>query len=221
MYTHPCHISPLFLEHRDPLVAEKQEAYMKDHFCFYGLSAPVRKELQRPYLLKSNLLPHAEAVIWIKEFWDLPQREWQYFAQELFQKYTKEFQEEDIVLLEYMVIRKSWWDTVDFVSTNLIGEYFKKYPKKIPSITKKWIKSKNIWLQRTALLFQLKYKKKTDVVLLEKYIIDLIDHKDFFIKKAIGWVLREYAKTDPVWVKEFVAKIELQALSEKEALKHL
>ncbi len=143
-----------------------------------------------------------------------------YFAQELAENYIKKAERKDIELLEYMISHQSWWDTVDFISVKLVGVYFKIYPDSIESITQKWMKSGNIWLQRACLLFQLKYKKELDKDLLAAFIKELIGSKEFFINKAIGWVLREYSRTDAEWVQNFVNQTpELSNLSRREALR--
>jgi 3-methyladenine DNA glycosylase AlkD len=123
--------------------------------------------------------------------------------------------------MEYCITNRSWWDTVDFIATECLGPYFKMYPKHILRITKQWNQSTNMWLQRSSLLFQKNYKKDTDTKLLSEYILNLTSSKEFFIQKAIGWMLREYGKTDAAWVVNFVNKNELAPLSKREAIKHL
>jgi 3-methyladenine DNA glycosylase AlkD len=129
------------------------------------------------------------------------------------------FNPEDIKIIEYMITTKSWWDTVDMVAASLAGKYFIQYPDSIRKVTGEWIKSDNIWLKRSALLFQLKYKAKTDFNLMCEYIRKEASHKDFFIRKAIGWVLREYSKTNSDSVKYFISNTVLSPLSKKEGLK--
>lgn len=118
-----------------------------------------------------------------------------------------------------MITHQSWWDTVDFIATKLLGAYFKTYPEEKEKYVNKWLKSNNIWLQRSALLFQLKYKTDLDTVLLSCTITSLLGSKEFFINKAIGWVLREYSKSNPEWVIDFVNENHLTALSKREALR--
>ena len=128
-------------------------------------------------------------------------------------------EKEDIDLFEYMVTNKSWWDTIDYIAPKLIGNYFKKFPEHRELYIQKWIASNHIWLQRSAILFQLKYKSDLDMKFLERIILSLNNTDEFFINKAIGWVLREYSRTNPNWVVEFVKKIPLSNLSKKEALR--
>ena len=201
--------------------ALEQKAYMRHQFQFYGLIATARREIQKPFFIKEYLPQKSEIEHIIKTLWEKPQREYQLFAQELAFKYVKQLELKDINLFEFMVTNKSWWDTVDFIANKLMGEYFKTFPNKKEKYVTKWLKSNNMWLQRSALLFQLKYKNKIDTVLLSSTINSLLNSKEFFINKAIGWVLREYSRTNPNWVIEFVNNTELSTLSKKEALRLL
>jgi 3-methyladenine DNA glycosylase AlkD len=207
-----------FTQNINTQIALKQKVYLRNQFEFYGIKTERRRAIQKPFLAK-QYLPAKETLIQIvTALWQKPQREFQYYAQELVLKYIKDFEKKDVELLEYMVTHKSWWDTVDFIATKLLGPYFKLYPDQQRVYVQKWIASDNIWLQRAALLFQLKYKENLDTHVLISVIIPLLASKEFFINKAIGWVLREYSKTDPAWVIDFVSKTDLNALSRKEAL---
>lgn len=200
-------------------IAKGQKAYMRDQFEFLGLKSDTRKSLQKEFLIKANLPPKAKLKPIVKTLWKRNHREYQYFAMELLQKFQKQLEENDISLLEHLVVEKSWWDTVDFIAAKSMGAYFKLYPHHRKLHVDKWIQSENIWLQRSALLFQLKYKEELDTELL-KYIIEpLLGSSEFFINKAIGWVLREYSKTNPAWVKAYCEVTKLQPLSKKEALR--
>ncbi len=210
-----------FKRNSNPTIAIQQKAYLRNQFEFYGLTAPVRKEILKPFFIKDYLPAKRDLDKIVRTLWEKPQREYQNFTQELVFKYVKQLEKKDIQLLEYMVIHKSWWDTVDFIAVKLIGTYFKHYPEQIDSHVQKWLMSGNIWLQRSAVLFQLKYKKELDTTLLTNTINQLLGSKEFFINKAIGWVLREYSRTNPAWVIDFVSKTALQPLSKKEALRLL
>lgn len=203
----------------NPNIAYEQKAYLKNQFEFYGMKTEERRKIQKPFLNKEHLPPKNEAKKLIKMLWLKPEREYQYFSQELAYRYIKQIEENDIELFEFMLLNKSWWDTVDFIATKLVGEYFKSFPKKRDHYVRKWIDSKNIWLQRSALLFQLKYKEKLDPKILGFTINSLLGSKEFFINKAIGWVLREYSRTNPNWVNDFVEITQLASLSRKEALR--
>lgn len=208
-----------FRRNADEKIALQQKAYMRNQFEFYGLKTPARRAIQKPFLEKKYLPDKKELDKIVRTLWQKPQRDYQLFAQEFVFKYVKQFEKKDIELLEYMVTHKSWWDTVDFIAYKLMGAYFKKYPEARRTCVNKWLRSENIWLQRSALLFQLKYKEDIDTELLSFCIHALLGSKEFFINKAIGWVLREYSRTNPEWVMDFVDKTELSGLSRREAVR--
>lgn len=193
--------------------------YMRNQFEFFGIKSTERREMCNEYLKKHSLPERGELQKIIKELWNSEERELQYFAMELFAKCKREWTVEDVSLIEYLITCKSWWDTVDFIASNVAGLWLKKFPEMIKPVTEKWNNSENIWLQRTSILFQLKYKKDTDLNLMFKYIKRLSSSKEFFIQKAIGWILREYSKTDARAVKQFVDSQKLMPLSRREALK--
>lgn len=208
-----------FIKYSNNKIALEQKAYLRNQFDFYGLKTTERREIQKPFLITQYLPNKSELDSLVKTLWIKPQREYQYFTQELVALYLRQLEEKDIELFEFMVTNKSWWDTVDFIANKLMGNYFVMFPEHRKEYVHKWIKSNNIWLQRSALLFQLKYKSKLDTELLNYTIQSLIPSDEFFINKAIGWVLREYSRTDPAWVTVYVGKTKLSALSKKEALK--
>lgn len=212
-------VQKTFSTHANPKKATPMKRYMLDKFDFLGIQAKQRQELQRAFMKKDTLPNPEEIPVIIKELWALPEREYQYFAMELLEKYLKNTDETIVSLFEYMIVTKSWWDTVDRIASRLVGFYFQRHTELIEPYTEKWMYYGNMWLQRTALLFQLKYKKDTDTGLLFSYIKALADSEEFFIRKAIGWILREYSKTNPVAVKQFVASASLAPLSKREALK--
>lgn len=206
-------------QNANPKIALEQKAYMRNQFEFYGIKSTERREIQKPFLVKEFLPKKVELDKILIALWEKPQRDYQYFSQELAFKYVKQLEKKDIDLFEYMVMHKSWWDTVDFIAAKLMCEYFKKFPEQRDVYVEKWLLSNNIWLQRSALLFQLKYKENLDTVLLSSIINSLLGSKEFFINKAIGWILREFSKTNPKWVIEFANKTSLSNLSKKEALR--
>ena len=151
-----------FESNANPHIAENQQAYVRNKFQYYGLTTTIRRAIQRPFLIKEFLPPKKELFVLTQELWQKEQREYQYFAQELVFKYAKQVQKQDIAIYEYMVVNKSWWETVDFIAVKLMGNYFKTFPELKEMYVDKWLKSNNIWLQRSALLFQLKYKEGLD-----------------------------------------------------------
>lgn len=205
--------------HRDPAYAPNMEAYMRDQFPFLGVRNPVRVALTKQFTKEHGCPKGEEGVKIARELWELPEREFAYTALFILSQLRKAAVREHIEVLEYFVITKSWWDTVDMIADHLIGFHLQKFPDLIPSYVEKWMASDNMWLQRTAILFQLKYKQQTDVPLLFSCIRRMAGSKEFFIRKAIGWALREYSKTNAAVVQSFVASTELSRLSVREALK--
>ena len=197
------------------------KTYMKNKFEYLGIKSPERRELSKPFLTRHSLPSLEQLWSIIQELWEQPEREFQYLAMELASRYSRSVEKDWINHYESLIIRKSWWDTVDFIAATLIGHYFKVFPDMIKSVTETWMQSGNIWLQRTCLIFQLKYKDEVDTELLTSFIKQLCESKEFFIAKAIGWSLREYSKRNPAWVLDFVQKNTLQPLSKREALKRI
>lgn len=208
-----------FKKHSNHKIALEQKAYMRNQFEFLGIKTPVRRKIQKAFFVKEYLplMENLEQIV--KTLWLKPEREYQYFAQELAQKYIKQFEKKDIELFEFMITNKSWWDTIDMIAMKLVGEYFKIYPRQRNKMAAKWIISENKWLKRTAILFQLQYKNDLDTEFLSVIIDRLKDTDEFFINKAIGWILRNYSRTNPKWVIDFVENTELNKLSRKEALR--
>lgn len=207
--------------HKDAEYGLAMSAYMKNNFPYLGIKSPMRKEINKGLLKKQNLpdLHEVSNVIW--ELWHLPEREYQYLAIELLNRFSANQPEEFINEYELLIQTKSWWDSIDSIAPNSLAIHFKRHPHLIPVYTAKWLKSGNIWLQRSALLFQLKAKNTTDLDLLYSIIENLSSSKEFFVQKAIGWILREYSKVNPEEVYRYVSKTELKPLSTREALKRI
>lgn len=215
------HLTQTLKGHANADIANQQRAYLRNQFEHFGIKSPVRREITKPLLTK-ELLPEKEAVPEIiMALWDLPQREYQMFGLDLSAKFIKRLEAQDIFWMEYMITHKSWWDTVDFIAVNLVGNYFKSFPNSIQPRIKEWVESDNLWLQRTALLFQLKWKEAVNRDLLTELIYQLNGSNEYFLNKAIGWVLREYSKTNPSWVSAFIKNTHLSSLSHREASKFL
>lgn len=210
-----------FTRYKNQQQGEKMAAYMRHQFQFLGLNAAVRNEVTKEIYKTIGLPDYVHLQPVIEELWEQPYREIHYFAMGLLLKFHTSFEKSTILFLRKLIEQQSWWDTIDFIAPNLVGKFMKTYPEMIDNTINEWMESDNFWLQRSALLFQLKYKKETDTELLSHLIVHLADKNEFFIRKAIGWVLREYSKTDASWVIEFVQTHTLKPLSAKEALKWL
>ncbi|MHC0036023.1 DNA alkylation repair protein [Pseudoneobacillus sp. C159] len=211
----------LLLEHQNEQDARQMEKYMRNQFQFIGLKAPVMRDLFKKYTAEKGLPKHEDLPEVIQELWEYPERELQMAALSILTKMRKQFTVADIELLEKIIREKSWWDTVDHIAKHLVGSYFQMYPEMKRTTLEKWLASEHLWLVRSCILFQLGYKDGTDAELLAEMIERSKDIKDFFIEKAIGWALREYAKTNPEFVKKYVESHTLPKLSAREAMKHL
>jgi len=209
----------MFTLHTNEELAKPLASYLRNQFPMLGIQKPQRSEIQKTFFKENKLSELKEIPDFIKDLWSLPEREFHYCALDLLRKIEKKSPSDFIDLYEYLIINKSWWDTVDLIAGKLVSSHFLRYPDLRNKYVRKWVDSGNIWLQRTALLFQLHYKKKTDLPLLFSIIERLKDSPEFFIRKAIGWILREYSKTDSQLVQDYLKKTKLSSLSEREALK--
>jgi 3-methyladenine DNA glycosylase AlkD len=202
----------------DPEAAAPMRAYMRDQFPFLGITRKQRDELDRLVLPELKRPTEDELRELARACWKKPEREYQYFAQKILRKHVKALTHLD--LLEELITEKSWWDTVDELAQNVVGPMVLHDPKLVRSMDA-WSKSDNLWLARTAILHQNKYKDRTDEKRLFQYCRARSHEKDFFVRKAIGWALRNYAATNPDAVAKFVRDNDerLSVLSKKEALR--
>jgi len=210
-----------FENNANPYQAERMKAYMRNLFDFYGLQKDRRVELASPFL-KQLVASSDENIPYVVMFlWKQPHRECQYVAMEYIFKMHKEWNPETLELFEYMIAHKSWWDTVDFIASSLIGKLFQKYPQLIMPSIEKWDGENLFWFHRTTLIFQLKYASKTDQHLLFVQCEKYLSSKEFFMQKAVGWSLRQYSKFNADAVRKFVYAHQLSAISLREAKKYL
>lgn len=199
--------------------ALQMKAYMKDHFDFFGIRAPERKNIQKPWIseIQKSLSTNDKWSL-ILALWKFKEREYQLVAMDLLNGFKKqEWTKEDISRFEYLLTTKSWWDSVDTIASNSLGVYFKQFPEQQKIITKKWSNSGNIWLMRSTIIFQLKYKNTTDFELLSDLIRKYQSKNEFFIQKAIGWSLRQYSKFNAEAVRDFIYDTKLSGLAKREA----
>lgn len=207
--------------HADPEYAVKMKAYLRNHFQFLGIRSQERNTLFKEFFAERGLPEYSEVPRIIDCSFSREEREYHYFAIELTRSFRKKWDAGSVELFESMAVRQSWWDTVDYINSACLRPYFRTFPEGRYEITDRWVRSGNIWLQRLSVIFQLGYKENTDIRLLERNIRKLEGSDEFFVQKAIGWALRSYARTDPGFVREFVARNNLKPLSRREALKHL
>ena len=197
------------------------EKYMRNQFMFLGIKTPLRKNLTQQFFKETKIKEEDFQPEFVSSLWQSIEREYQYVAMDYIELSLKKLRKEDLFLLEELITTKSWWDTADMLAQKAVGKIASDHPEVISEIIEEWNKSENMWLQRSALLFQLKYKEHTDEKLLYRFINDHASSKEFFIQKAIGWVLREYSKTNPDSVKQFISRNQLAKLSVREGSKYL
>ena len=207
----------------DPEKAGPMAAYLRTDMPFYGVQkagrVPVMRRLKKefPPVLRDD---YEEAVL---ALWRLEHREEKYLAIE----YARGFDEfvvfESVPLYERMITEGAWWDLVDGTASWLVGRVLLKERTRTEPVMRSWILSEDMWLRRTSIICQLGHKADTDDSLLADACTANLPDTEFFIRKAIGWALREYAKTNPDWVRDYVSRHrqELSALSHREATKHL
>lgn len=212
-------IIDLFYENRNEELAIPMAKYMKNKFAFLGIKKPERVVLAKEFLRENK---KAKEVDWnfVNKCFKLPEREFQYLAITYMDIVKGLFTVEDMDIIERLIMTKSWWDSVDSIAP-IVGFICTKFPEVRDLYVEKWIYADNIWLKRVSILFQLKYKGKTDTKFLAKAIVNNSNTSEFFVDKAIGWALREYSKTDKNWVRSFIDNNELSNLSIREGSKYI
>lgn len=214
-------IDALLSSRSNPDEAARMKRYMRNQFEFFGIRAPLQKQLSKQ-LLKKHLIDDAnELRDIVTQLWDKPEREYQYVGLSILSKHLNRLQASDLELMAYVITTKPWWDTVDYIAAHLVGPILQRHPEAVETYAENWLKSGNMWLQRTVILHQLGRKRDTDERLLFRAITHCAGDTEFFIRKAIGWALREYAKTNPDAVLAFASQQPLSPLSRREALKHV
>ncbi|MFG2998965.1 DNA alkylation repair protein [Streptomyces sp. NPDC048340] len=206
----------------DPEQARHMAAYMKDVAPFLGIRTPLRRELSRAVTKDTPAPAEADCAALALRCWGLAEREYQYFAADYLRRHVSRCSSGILPVVRHLIVTVPWWDTVDTLAAHTVGPLVAAEPD-LAAVMDEWIEDENLWLARTALLHQLRHKSATDTGRLFAYCRRQAAHPDFFISKAIGWCLREYAKTDPAAVRAFVAaeRDALSPLSAREALKNL
>lgn len=203
-------------ENRNEENAYFMEKYMRDQFPFLGIKTPERKEIMKPFYKTYDGFSMED----VKSLYGEKEREMRYAALGLLTRSVDALQFEDLPVLLELALTDPWWDTIDTFAPNVFGPMALKDPR-VKEKMRELIYEENIWLKRIAILFQLKYKEKMDEEFLAEAIIRNAHTKEFFVDKAIGWVLREYSKTKPQFVRQFLKEHELSARSVRECSKYL
>lgn len=211
-----------FQENSNPENAITMSKYMKNKFAFFGIKTTERRAIFKAIWKQNQQEVTANARAICLSLFEKQQREIHYCGIEIIIKeLRKKYDKEDIEFIKKLITTNSWWDSVDTIAKYILGGYLREFPEKIPEIISDFSKSDSMWLNRSAILFQLGYKENTDLDLLKNICNQHLSSSEFFIQKAIGWALREYAKTNPEAVKYYVLVNNLKPLSRKEALKNL
>lgn len=206
----------------DPERAVAARAYMKDAAPFLGIPTPERRALSRTVVQGTPRPDETDCTAVALRCWQLPEREYHYFAVDYLRRHVGRCSSGFLPVARHLITTVSWWDTVDLLAVHVVGGLVAADPK-LTADMDAWIVDDDLWVARTALLHQLRYKDNTDTGRLFSYCLRQSGHPDFFIRKAIGWCLREYAKTDPDAVRGFLARERgrFAPLSVREALKNI
>ena len=207
-------------EKRNELLAVSMERYMQDKFRFLGVRGATRTEIYKKYFPEAR---KSKAIDWdfIECCWNKEEREFQYVVVYYLKAMQRFLKREDISRLKYLIVTKSWWDTVDLLA-KVVGSLVIRI-EGYDRIMLEWSKDSNIWLKRVAILYQLSLKDKVDKQVLDKILVNNLGDSEFFINKAIGWALRDYSKFNQEWVREFIKKNKdnMANLSIREASKYI
>lgn len=207
-------------QHADPDKAAAMSAYMKNQFDHLGIPTPLRRQLSKPFIRQ---LSAQTDIDWpfIEACWQAPYRELSYVALDYLSAIKARLSPADLPKLKHLAISRSWWDTIDCLD-RIIGDIAMRHPV-VNKTLLAWSVDDNLWLRRIAIDHQLLRKDRTDTALLERILCNNLGQTEFFINKAIGWALRDYSKTNPDWVRGFIARHRQQmaALSIREASRYL
>lgn len=207
-------------ENRNELLAESMSKYMQDKFRFLGVRGATRTEIYKKYFPDAR---KTKTIDWdfVENCWNKEEREFQYVVVYYLKAMQKFLKREDISRLKYLIVTKSWWDTVDLLA-KVVGSLIIRI-EGYDQIMLEWSKDSNIWLRRVAILYQLSLKDKVDKQVLDKILVNNLGDSEFFINKAVGWALRDYSKYNPEWVREFIKKNKenMANLSIREASKYI
>ncbi len=200
--------------------AAQMAAYMRDQFRYLGVQTPARRKISRPFL---NAAKKERLLDWdfVDACWQAEEREFQYVAADYLRKVRHLLTVADLPRVRGLAVTKPWWDTVDSLDAT-VGSVVAQSSEGRELILK-WARDENMWVRRLAIDHQLQRKESTDVELLSSIIEANLGSGEFFIDKAVGWALRDYSKTDPEWVRAFIAEHRqgMAALAIREASKYL
>ena len=208
------------IQHKNQEQAQKMSKYMLNKFEYIGIKTPERRKIFKNFFKEYK---NEEKIDWefVNKCWENKYREFQYVAADYLKNTKDKLTIDDIPKFKQLILKKSWWDTIDNLDMTIGALALKD--SNVNKILLEWSLDENIWLRRIAIDHQLLRKEKTNAELLEKILKNNLGQAEFFINKAIGWALRDYSKTNPEWVKNFIEenKEKMAKLSIKEASKYL
>jgi len=195
---------------------------MKDNFEFYGVMAPTRKEIQKGLKPMIKQLTAEELWSYAEGLWSLPERELHYVAIDMLTFRGRWWSLDHMPQVERLITTRSWWDSVDSLAANIAGQIIKRSPDQGLEWIERWIDHENMWLNRSAIIHQLRYKNEVDTDLLFALVDNSMGSKEFFINKACGWALRQASKFYPAEVQEYIeSRPGLAKLTVKEGSKYI
>jgi len=207
----------------DPAKAPGMAAYLKTDMPFYGVQTPQRAPILRELVAAFPPADGAEYEAAVRALWALPHREEKYLALGYAARFDDQVTVDRVPLYRDLIVDVAWWALSDTAAIGLFGRVLFKARAKATPVARRWISDPDMWLRRTAIICQVGHKEETDEGLLFDACLACMDEKEFFIRKAIGWALREYARSAPQAVSRFAAahRERMSGLSYREATKHL
>ena len=206
----------------DPEKVEGMTWYMKGKFTFLGVQTKARRAASKPLLAAAKHADPDDLIALAVALWEQPEREFHYVGMDALRAGADRLRASDLDTVRSLIVATPWWDTVDSLAAWTVGPMVAAHPELVAEMDR-WIELDDIWLARTAILHQLGYKERTDEDRLFRYALRRAGDTDFFIRKGIGWALRQYARVAPDAVRSFVRENEdrFSGLTRREAMKHL
>lgn len=209
----------------DPAKAAQQQAYMKSAMPYRGLAAPELRALLRPLLASYVPESRDEWEATVLDLWDHATHREEWYAALAVARHRRARQwldPESLTLSRHLVVTGAWWDVVDETATHLVGDALRAFPLDVTPLMDEWADDEDLWVRRTAVICQVGHRGATDRNLLQRAVEANLDDRSFWLRKAIGWALRDYARTDPEWVWTLVDGLgpRMSPLSRREATKH-
>jgi 3-methyladenine DNA glycosylase AlkD len=207
----------------DPEIAAGMATYMKTDMAFYGVPSPARKLITRQLVSEFPATRRAEYTSAVRALWHGAHREEKYLAIAYARSFPRYVTRASVPMYHMMITQGAWWDFVDEIAAHLIGSVLRNQREAFTATVDTWSGSTDLWLRRTSIICQLRHKKDTDTALLDRVCTANLADSEFCIRTAVGWALREYAKTNADWVTGYVSshEREMSSLSYREATKHL